>query len=185
MQLLLVLSRSHVWPIVIIAMVLVSGASPVAGQSLAEVARQEEARRKEIKQPAKVYTNKDLASVPSPSPPPQTAPSAASAADAAGKEAAGDPKGKDAKDPGVVKDQAYWSSRMKALTAQLDSDQLMVDALRLRISALTAVATSGPDLQRATDELDRLTQAVERDKQAIADFPEEARKASVPPGWLR
>ena len=39
---------------------LASGAAPLRAQSLADVARQEEARRKEIRQPARVYTNKDL-----------------------------------------------------------------------------------------------------------------------------
>jgi len=176
--------RSDVWPVAIAAGMLVSSAAPLAAQALADVARQEEARRKEIKQPAKVYTNKDLVSVPSPSPPPQTASSATPAADVTGKEAAKDPQAKDAKEPGA-KDQEYWSTRMKVLTTQLDSDQALAEAQRIRVNALTAAAISGPELQKALDDLDRLTQAVEKDKQAIADFPEEARKASVPPGWLR
>jgi hypothetical protein len=168
---------------------LLSSASSLAAQSLADVARQEEARRKEIKQPAKVYTNKDLASVPSPSPPAQAVSSAVPAGDAAGKdtgkEAAGDPKGKDAKDPGAARDQEYWSKRMKDLTAQLDSDQTLADALQTRISALSAAPVPGLDLQKATDGLNRLTQAIESDKKALVDIQEEARKASVPPGWLR
>ena len=44
----------------------VVGVAPLHAQSLADVARAEEARRKEIKQHARVYTNKDLVSVPSP-----------------------------------------------------------------------------------------------------------------------
>jgi hypothetical protein len=172
-----------------VATVLVSSVSSLAAQSLADVARQEEARRKEIKQPAKVYTNKDLASVPSPSPPPQTASSAVPAADAAGKdtgkEAAGDPKGKDAKDAGAAKDQEYWSKRMKDLTERLDSDQTLADALQTRISALSAAPVPGLDLQKAIDGLNRLTLAIESDKKALVDIQEEARKASVPPGWLR
>ena len=51
-------------PVVIAASL--STAAPLAAQSLAEIARQEESRRKEIRQPAKVYTNKDLAKVPPP-----------------------------------------------------------------------------------------------------------------------
>jgi hypothetical protein len=38
---------------------------------------------------------------------------------------------------------------------------------------------------RSLAELDRLKQAIPLDKKAIADFLEEARRASVPPGWLR
>jgi hypothetical protein len=185
-------SRYDVWPVAIAASMLAAGAAPLPAQSLADVARQEEARRKEIRQPAKVYTNKDLVSVPSPSPQPQTASSATPGADAAGKngdkdakDAAKDPPGKDTKAPGDVKDQAYWANRLKTLTAQLDSDQILADAQRTRVNALTAAAVTGPDVQKALDDLDRLMQAVERDKRAVADFPEEARRASVPPGWLR
>jgi hypothetical protein len=194
--------RSDIWSAAIAASMLAVGAAPLAAQSLADVARQEEARRKEIRQPAKVYTNKDLVSVPSPSPPPQTA-SSATVADATGKDAAKDaakdsskdPQGKDAKDPGAVKDQAYWSKRMKDLTAQLDRDQTFFDALQSRVNALSADfaarddpaqrAAIGRDRQKATDELERLRLAILSDKKATADFQEEARRASVPPGWLR
>ena len=183
------LLRFDVWPVAIAVSMLVSGVMPLRAQSLADVARQEEARRKEIRQPAKVYTNKDLASVPSTSP--RTASSAAPAVpDAAGKtakDATGDAAkdAKDTKDPAGVKDQAYWSNRLKTLTAQLDSDQMLADAQRNRVNTLTAAAITGPDMQKALDDLDRLMQAVERDRKAVADFPEEARRASVPPGWLR
>jgi hypothetical protein len=174
------------WPVAIAASMLAAGAAPLPAQSLADVARQEEARRKEIRQPAKVYTNKDLVSVPSPSPQPQTAPSTTPAADAASKngdkDAAKDPQAKDTKDPGVVKDQAYWSNRMKALTEQRDRDQILADALQSRVNALTA---DGIERQKAIEQLERLTKAVESDGKALDDFQEEARRASVPSGWLR
>jgi hypothetical protein len=180
------LLRFYVWPVAIAVSTLASGAAPLRAQSLADVARQEEARRKEIRQPARVYTNKDLVSVPSTSP--RTASATAPAApDPAGENAAKDAAkdAKDTKDPGGVKDQAYWSNRLKTLTAQLDSDQMLADAQRNRVNTLTAAAITGPDMQKALDDLDRLMQAVERDRKAVADFPEEARRASVPPGWLR
>ena len=43
----------------------------------------------------------------------------------------------------------------------------------------------GRDRQKALDELDRVKKALETDRQALGDFQEEARRASVPPGWLR
>ena len=49
--------------------VLAAGILPLRAQSLADVAREEAARRQAIKRPAKVYTNKDLVSVPPPSAP--------------------------------------------------------------------------------------------------------------------
>ena len=41
------------------------------------------------------------------------------------------------------------------------------------------------DKQKAMDELNRLKAAIQNDKKAITDLEEEARKAGVPPGWLR
>jgi len=181
--------RSDVWPVAIAVTILISAAAPIRAQSLADVARQEEARRKQIKQPAKVYTNKDLVSVAAPAPAPQTASSATPGTDAAskdgGKRAAGDPLEKDPKDPGAAKDQEYWSKRMKALTEKIDTDQTSTEALRTRIGTMTAAGVIGPELQKVVDELDHLTQAIESGKKAVADLQEEARRAAVPPGWLR
>jgi hypothetical protein len=38
---------------------------------------------------------------------------------------------------------------------------------------------------KALGELDRLKQAIQNDLKAITDLEEEARRAGVPPGWLR
>ena len=99
----------------------------LGAQSLADVARKEEERRKTIHEPAKVYTNKDLAS-----PPPSSAPAAKTA------ETKEDPvaaRAKDARDKGQdpakdaakekepVKDKAYWAGRQKALQDQIDRDK--------------------------------------------------------------
>ena len=58
--------RVLAWSAIAAASLLIAGLASVHAQSLADVARAEEARRKEIKQPARVYTNKDLVSVPPP-----------------------------------------------------------------------------------------------------------------------
>ena len=191
--------RSSVWPVALAASMLAIGA-PLRAQTLDELARQEEARRKEVKKPAKVYTNKDLKNVPPTSAEPQTEKPTTPGADTAKKDDGKDAQGKDAKDKdtqdkGVVKDQAYWSARMKELTTQLDRDQGYAEAMQTRVSALTTDFTArddpaqravvARDRQRALDELDRLRKAIETDRQALADFQEEARRASVPPGWLR
>ena len=94
-----------------------------------------------------------------------------------------------------VRDQAYWSKRMADLREQLSRDQVYMDALQSRINALTTdfVNRDNPiqrnqiaaDRQRALDELARLKKGTEDDRKAIADFEEEARRAAVPPGWLR
>ena len=171
-----------------------AGALPVRAQGLGDLSKKEEERRKDVKQPAKVYTNKDLNA------PPATF---ATPADAAKPAAAGttpapaaDDKSKEAaKDAGAAKDQKYWSGRKKELDAKLERDKVLADAMQSRINGLMTdfAARSDPaqravierDRQRAAAELDSLTKAIKDDQKALADLDEEARKASVPPGWLR
>ena len=161
-------------------------------QSLGDVARKEEERRKDVKTPAKVYTNNDLGAAPPTSAPPEAARRAAPPADAS-KDApkAGDDKSKGAS----TKDQAYWAKRKKELTDTLARDKVLVDAVQSRINALTAdfAARADPvqragierDRQQALAELARLQQEIKDTQKALADFEDEARKAGVAPGWLR
>jgi hypothetical protein len=165
-------------------------------QSLADVAKKEEERRKSVATPSKVYTNKDLNAVPGGAPPP---PAPAKPADEATKAAEGDAKA-DATKPGdaakgQVKDQKYWFGRLKELESNLLRDSNYMDAMQTRINVLNTdfVNRDDPaqrsvierDRQKAIAELSRLKQAVADDKKAITAFEEEARRAGVPPGWLR
>ena len=189
----------------VVGAVLVSAAVSLWAQSLADVARKEEERRKAIAQPAKVYTNKDLNVPPESSIPASPAPASpdtnADAAKSADKDK-GDPgkDGKDAKDTkdadkAPVKDQKYWSGRFKDLQTQFDRDQSFADALQNKINSLTTDfvnrddpaqrATIERDRQKSLAEVTRLKKAIDDDKKAIADLQEEARRAGVPPGWLR
>ena len=182
----------------VIVLTVLASAAPVrafAQPSLADVARQEEERRKTVPAPAKVYTNKDLSPVVGPPP------AAAAPTEAKDSKAADDSKGakdsKDAKDTGKkeVKDQAYWSGKLKALQQQLDRDSSFSIALQTRINSLLTdfVNRDDPvqkaaierDRQKALAELDGLKKTIVDDKKAIADLEEEARRAGVPPGWLR
>ena len=191
-------STIRVLSVVVSASILAGGAAPLIAQSLADVARKEEERRKGVKTPAKVYTNSDLANVP---PVPQAAkpdatkpPSstAAAADDAAGKD--GNKDDKDKNTP-IAKDRAYWAGRMKELSAELDRNQTYADALQTRINVLMADfsarddlaqrAVIGRDRQKSLDELDRLKTTVQANRKAIADLQEDARRTGVPPGWLR
>jgi len=181
------------------AMLAASSLAVARAQSLADIARQEEARRKTVKDGGKVYTNKDLKPVPPPSPSePQPPAAPAGSTKTADKESASSAKGKEKEkeaEPEPVKDQKYWSGRMRDRQAQLDRDQVYADALQSRVNQLTADfvnrddpaqrAVIGTDRQKAVAELDRVTQAIQEDKKAIADLEEEARRAGVPPGWLR
>src|SRR4029079_10290543 len=108
---------------------------PLAGQSLAKVAKQEEERRKDIKKPAKVLTNKDLGSVPPPSAVAPTKPSPAEGQPATATEESGnesgskvEPKAQRAVKAGAppaapeAKGQAYWSGRQKEIATALSRD---------------------------------------------------------------
>jgi len=193
---------------------LVTAASSYA-QSLADVARKEEERRKSQAPATKVYTNKDLGDAPpatTPAPAPaaggssstsSSAESTPSSATNAAKDEKKDAKdAKDAKESKDAKDdksdaqgQAYWSKRMKTAHETLDRDSTFADALQSRISALTTdfVNRDDPaqrsiierDRQKALAELDRLKKQIVDDRKAVADIEEEARRAGVPPGWLR
>jgi len=193
--------RAHHFTAVATTAVLLLSAT-ARGQSLADVAKKEEERRKASPEKGKVYTNKDLNAAPAPSTP-------AGAKDTKDTKDAKDPKDtKDAKDPKTaddkakdangkepVKDKAYWAGRLKTLQGQVDQNQILVDAVQTRINALSTdfVNRDDPaqrsvierDRQKALAELTRLKKAVVDGKKAIADAEEEARRAGVPPGWLR
>ena len=175
----------------VVGVVLV-GTVPLGAQSLADVAKKEEERRQQVKEPAKTYTNKDLGPVPATSAlpaEPAKAETSSPAKDDATK-AEGDDKGK-----GEVKDQKYWSAKQKDLQSALDRDQTLADAMQTRINSLTTdfVNRDDPaqralidrDRQKALGELDRLKKQIVADKKALDDLQEEARHAGVPPGWLR
>jgi hypothetical protein len=195
------MSRAHV---LAAAMLLVAVGSligpPARAQSLADIAKKEEDRRKGVAAPSKVYTNKDLNPVPAGSPPPAApAPTGKPSEDPA-KAADGDAKAGSklavvSGDKGVVKDQAYWAGRLKALQDALSRDENYADAMQTRINALTTDFVNRDDpaqraviegnRQKSIAELARLTKSVQDTKKAIADLLEEARRAGVPPGWLR
>jgi len=194
--------RTKACPIVVTVVLLSLGVSavPLFAQSLADVAKQEQDRRKAIKKPSKVLTNKDLTPVPPPTTSPAPTPAAGTtpAAGAAGSTGAdkGKPAATDAeKKAEPPKDQAYWSGRATSLQTQLDRDQTFAVAMQARINGLTTQYTNqadpvqqaalATDRQKSLDELNRLNKQIADDKKAIADLQEEARRAGVPSGWLR
>jgi hypothetical protein len=167
--------------------------------SLGEVARKEAERRKALPPSGKVYTNKDL-------PPSAQKPAPSSAAGtettipldpvaAATGEKPADAKAEADAKPGEEKNQAWWAGRISAAREAVRRNEMFAEALQTRINSLNRDFTSrdnpaqrseiGRDRTEALSELARVKQEVEKGKQAIADIEEEARKASVPPGWLR
>ena len=72
---------------------------------------------------------------------------------------------------------------------------MFAEALQSRINGLTTDFTArddpaqravvANDRQKALAELDRVKNDITQQTKAIADIQEEARRAGVPPGWLR
>jgi hypothetical protein len=180
--------------------------APVAAQqsqpSLAELARQEAARRKSIKDTKKVITTKDM---------PESArrPAAAAPSDSGGahdshppaaahKPPAGAPGDAAAGAPGDAaadaNGEAAWRARMTQAREGLRRNEVLLDALAARVNGLTMDydrhspferGTIGETRQKALEEMEQIKGAIEQSKKQIADIEEDARKAGVPPGWLR
>ena len=177
-----------------------SGSPAASGQTLGEVAKKESERRKAQPQTGKVYTNKDLpASAQKPATAnPSTETPAQTPTDpvaAATEQKAEDGKAPGDKPQGDQKDQAYWKNRMATAREELRRSEMFAEALQTRVNTLNKDFSSrdnpaqrsaiGADRTEALNELTRVKQDVERGKKQIADIEEEARRAGVPPGWVR
>jgi hypothetical protein len=172
--------------------------------TLGDVARKEQERRKTLPAAAKVYTNKDLpksALKPEGAPAGQSgepsagAPAGEAAAEPAG-EAAASPSNEQKDEPKAGGDgEEAWRKRMVDAREQLRRSEMFAQALQTRVNSLTSDVLSRDDYaqkarlsrerKEAIDELSRVRQEIERGKKQIVDLEEEARRAGVPPGWLR
>jgi len=179
--------------IVLIAAALFAGATAASAQSLADVAKKEAERRKQVKGSSKVYTNADAkksgglttASTQMTTPAPEPPSATETRGEAAPPSAVPEPK----------KDEAYWRQRVNDARERLRRQELFAESLQSRINALTTDFVNRDDpAQReiiakqrrdALAELDRVNEEVADTRKAIADIQEEARRAGVPPGWLR
>ena len=185
--------RRHFGSVVVL---LALSASSGQAQSLADVAKQEEARRRAVTSTGKVYTNDNLRpdSAPAVASPPAAAPSTVDKAtgDTSTTPAA---SGQDSKSTGEKKDEKYWRSRLTQERDALTRAQAFAEALQSRINALTADFANrddpaqrnqvGADRQKALSELDRVRKEIAEHTKGIADIQEEGRKAAVPAAWLR
>lgn len=176
-----------------------------SGQSLAEIARREQARRAAIpeERKSKVYTNDDLRESggltvgttqrTSPSPPgaAQSAGGSATGSNTGGAGGAGG-TGPEA---GEARDETYWRTRITTAQEARTRAALMASALQNRADGLWAqfTATDDPAQRRimerqrneALAELANTRTELEGLDREIANIREEARRAGAPPGWLR
>lgn len=169
-------------------------------QDLAEAARKEKARRAALKANTKVITRviteddlKDPKASPSPSP---GAPSASPAEEAAATPPA--PASAPAVDPEAAR--AEWKERVVAARqavasaeAQVKSREDEIARVRADVGPLSASDAMDPlRLQKKDQKIAELQSRLTSEKQALSDarkaldrLEEAARRAGVPPGWLR
>ena len=189
-----------------------AAAGLASAQTLGEVARTEQERRKSVGKAGKVYTNESLKPEPLPSQPPASlvagslgtlaqgavssttgAPGAASGGSATAASSPATAAGPAASSMPTT--EAGWRARMVELRGNVVRQQVLGDALQSRINAalLDFVNRDDPaqravieqDRNRAIAELERVKLDLKAAQQAVGDLEEQARRLSVPPGWLR
>jgi hypothetical protein len=189
----------------LIAAALLALAVPVSAQTLGEIAKREAERRKTVPTAAKTYTNEDLKKLPpaagegtGATPDPAKAAEALKALDPSKPADKAKPTEikPDAKPAGdALKDEKYWRDRISAVREDIRRNEAFKSALQTQVNALSADfagrddpaqrAKIADDRQKALAEMARLTLDIDKANKAIADIEEEARRAGVPPGWLR
>jgi len=170
----------------VVAGVLVAGVAVSSAQSLADVARTEEARRQKIAKPSKVYTDEDVQKYAPVTPGAQASATTVTALDANGK-----PIGQQAAAEGLPGDEAGWRARMQNARDGLDRNKLLLGALEQqgRTAAKSAGTAAGDepaeDGSTRAAEIKRLKAEMDTFRATLANAEEDARKAGVPPGWVR
>jgi hypothetical protein len=172
--------------------------APATAQSLADVARAEEARRKTVKGQVKVYTNETLRGVDGGEPPSAPAPpvlATTPAGDTAAKPVDPPETKPAASGAEAPKDEKFWRDSVAAARDALTRSQAFADALQSQVNGLyTEFVNASDPAQRAVIEQKRLGAIAEQDRlktdiarqtKALADIQDEARRANVPAGWLR
>src|SRR6188768_1105462 len=180
------------------ALVFIGMANVVAAQSLGDVAKKEEQRRKTVKSSGKVYTNDELKRDPTPSVPASastgtTSTPSASSTPAPAPASSGNNANKDGS--ADKSDEKTWRKRITNARESLQRSQAFADALQSQLNALSTDFVNRDDpIQRqqiakqrdgVVAELDRVKKEVAAQTKAISDIQEEARRANVPAGWVR
>jgi len=162
-------------------------------QSLAELARQERARKGQTAKTGKTYTNEDIPAAAMSGTPAAAQPAAevntGEAAPAGDKAAAAQEK-----TPAEL--EKDYRDRFAKLTEAQKLEETKLDVMQRELNLMQIQVSSDPNVQlredlnreainKRTADIEAQKTAVEKAKQAIADLEEELRKKSLPPGWAR
>ena len=155
------------------------------GPTLSDLARKEQERRKALKAPARVLSPADVPKA-APATPAVASPPAATETKA---------PDKTEKPDEPAKDEAWWKARVSQVREDLRRNEMFAEALQTRINSLSNdfAARDDPyqrarvaeERLKAVAELDRVKADIELQKKRIAEIEDEARRAGVPPGWVR
>jgi hypothetical protein len=152
-----------------------------SAQSLADLAKKEAERRKAVAAPAKVITDKDIAPIQAATP--KQAEPKPSTATTPTQPATAQPDG-----------EGVWKERMRVLQLRLDKQITEGNSIADNVDSLSDVLDGArgvagvpvtEELLRNTTALRMASAAAENTRREIANLREEARRAGVPPGWLR
>jgi len=92
-------------------------------------------------------------------------------------------------------DESWWRTRIAAAREAVERDKVFADVLQTKINGLQrdVVNVDNPvlasqkrdELQRSIEHLDKTKAQIADGQKAIGAIEEEARRAGVPPGWIR
>jgi len=162
------------------------------GQSLADVARQEEERRKALNTPtSRVYTNRDLSEAP-PSAATAAKPDAVDAKKEAVKTGTGDATAATAEAPKAeankYRDEKHWRDRALSYRTRLTKLRADVEAIQARVESLRAGGqTPGllADLRLAEQDLTRFKNQLASIQKEWSQIEQKAREDKIPGTWLQ
>jgi hypothetical protein len=162
-------------------------AVPASAQSLADVARREQARRDGVEAPSKTYTNADLTPDPRSTPGiEQVRPLAVEAAVSSDDEQTADvgvgdggPAADTLQVEGAGLDEAYWRRRAAGL-------KLRVERARVALDEVSRPSAGNAREQARIAELrQKAEEALARAEEEIWGFMRDADARGVPPAWVR
>jgi len=168
------------------------------GQSLADLARQERAKRKQEPKAAKVYTNADIPAPTLAGAPPEAAapPEAEGVKKEAPKPGAeGAPAAKAAEKTPAELEKEYRDKFAK-LREDQDLEARKLDVMQRELNLMQQQYYTDPnealreqytrdEINKRTADIEKQKAVVEKAKQAVADLEEELRTKGLPAGWAR